>query len=220
MKLPATRALYAYWVSQCRGRCAPDRHDLDPAGMGAVLPYTFMLEVDGEPGRFPIRISGTRLDALFGRDLKGQVFADLWCDADHADMRTMLGGVLDGAQPAVAGFHGAPDGYVPVPFELLVLPLRHHGRTHARLLCGLVPAAAPPWLGLRFIDTMALSSWRFVERLEATPGPADTGGLRRQHLVVYEGGRRESITVTPAPQSRVKAVVARSRDMVLSTHRS
>ena len=220
MKLPATRALHAYWVSQCQGRCAPDRHDLDPAGMGGVLPYTFMLEVDGEPGRFPIRISGTRLDALFGRDLKGQVFADLWGDADHADMRAMLAGVLDGAQPAVAGFRSAPEGYAPVAFELLVLPLRHYGRTHARLLCSLVPASAPSWLGLRYIEQMTLSSWRFVERLETAPALAATSGLRRQHLVVYEGGRRESPTVASAPQSRVKAVVARSRDMILSTHRS
>lgn len=220
MKLPATQALYAYWNKQRRGRCAPNRHELDPAEIRGLLPHTFMLAADDQAGAFPIRLSGTRVDALFGRDLKGRPFAELWTEPAAVELRDLLAGVLDGAQPALAGVRGAPAGYPPSSFELLVLPLRHNGRTHARLLCGLLPAAMPVWLGLRSAERLHVSSWRFVDgNADPAPERTRTGGLRRGHLVVHQGGL-DGQRSSAMSQSRVKALVPNSGHTLLSTRRS
>lgn len=221
MKHPATQALHAYWNAQRRGRCAPNRHELDPSEMRGVLPHTFMLEAGEATGSFPIRISGTRLDALLGRSLKGEAFADLWPAAGRNELQAILAGVLDEARPALVGVRGAPEGQAPMSFELLVLPLRHHGRTHARLLCGLVPATTPSWLGLWPVAQLSVSSWRYVDpAVEVATERSRAGGLRREHLLVYEGGRAHEAASASTPQSRVKAHVPRSPDMLLSTRRS
>lgn len=209
MKLPVTQALYAYWLTQRRDRRLPDRHDLDPAAMRGVLPHTFMLEVDASGST--IRLSGTRLDALFGRDLKDQSFLDLWAEADRPGIRALITGVLDDACPAVAGLRGGPEGYQPEACEWLLLPLRHNGRAHTRLLCSLVLSGAPTWLGLRSVGGLSLTSWRFVDPAQEKPAArAAAGGLRHQHLVVFEGGKAAAAAKLPAPQSRVKADVPRS----------
>ena len=48
--------------------------------------------------------------------------------------------VTDGACPVVAGAVAAPRGQEPIAFELLYLPLRHYGRTHARILGIVTPS--------------------------------------------------------------------------------
>lgn len=221
MKYPATQALYTYWNTQRRGRCAPNRHELDPSEMRGVLPHTFMLEVDELASLFPIRISGTRLDALLGRNLKGAAFAELWTAACREELRALMAGVLDGVKPAVVGVRGAPEGCAATAFEMLVLPLRHHGRTHARLLCSLVPASTPPWLGLKPVTQLTVCGWRYVDpEVEAPAERCRSGGLRREHLVVYQGGRLGEPASAPTSQSRVKAPVPNSPEMLLSTRRS
>ena len=221
MKQPVTQSLYAYWDAQRRGRCAPNRHELDPAEMRGFLPHTFMLEVNDRPGIFPIRISGTRLDALMGRDLKGQAFPELWADGCRGEVLGILADVVEEARPVVAAVHGAPDGYAPTFLEMLVLPLRHHGRTHARLLCSLVPVTTPAWLGLRPVSRFTLSGWRSVDpRSEPASARNSAGGLRREHLVVYQGGRAGEAASVPIPQVGVKAPVPRWPDMLLTTRRS
>lgn len=227
MKLAPSQALYGYWHSLCGGRSAPDRHDLDPVAMRGVLAHTFMLEVDAaEPGRrrFTVRLSGTRLDALFRREMKGADFADLWSGQAQAEVMGLLDAVLDDTQPILFGLSGAPDGHAAIGFELLVLPLRHHGRTHARLLCSLVPARTPTWIGLLPLAPLSLQGWRAIDGVEAAaiadPERDFAGGFRRAHLTVYEGGRTAEGARTPAVQVRVKAGVARSFDPPLSTRRS
>ena len=216
MKLPVTQALYAYWLAQRGERRLPDRHDIDPAEMRGVLPHTFMVDVDA--ATYPVRLSGTRLDALFGRDLKDQSFLDLWSENDRRNVQALIAGVLDDACPAVAGLDGAPVGYPEEKLELLLLPLRHNGRTQSRLLCSLVLPSSPSWLGLRGIEALRLASWRFVDpAVERLAERIAVGGSRRQHLVVFEGGRAAAPAMVPQPQVRVKADVSRSTRMFLST---
>ena len=58
-------------------RSAPERSEIDPAAIRGVLADTFILEVDISR-RYPVRIAGTRTNALFLRELKGGGFLDLW----------------------------------------------------------------------------------------------------------------------------------------------
>ena len=160
MRQQTTRELYSYWNSIRRERAAPDRAEIDPAAIRAILSDTFMIEVDGD-GAFPLRLSGARLNALWLKEMKGRSFLDLWGE-DRANVAAILWTVMDGAVPVVAGVSAAPPERRPIDLELLLLPLRHHGRTHARILGALACATQPDWFGLIPVERFELRSLRVM----------------------------------------------------------
>ena len=107
MKLAGTMELYAYW-NELRGRrSAPERKDVDPAAIRAVLADTFVLDFDGSRG-FPFRIAGSRANALFLRELRGHSFIDLVRGADRQALESILHGVADEAQAFLIGAEPGP----------------------------------------------------------------------------------------------------------------
>ena len=77
MKHAASRELYAYWEERRGQRSAPERADIEPGAIRAALSDTFILELDADD-RHVFRLAGTRVCALFDRELKGERFVDLW----------------------------------------------------------------------------------------------------------------------------------------------
>lgn len=193
MKLAQTRELFAYWNQLRRSRAMPERSEFDPAAFRGALPDTFILEIDAA-GRYPVRLSGTRLNALFGRDLKGGSFLDLWRDpASRREMARLLAGVSDDALGVVAGLLASPPGVPGADCELLILPLRHYGKTHARLIGCLAPIHAPLWSGELTPELAGLVSLRILSQQDMRgPASASAPPERRRHLTVYEGGRANS----------------------------
>jgi hypothetical protein len=176
LKLAASQQLFAYWNELRGARSAPERNDVDPGAIRGILADAFILEFDA--GReFPMRVVGTRTNALFLRELRGAPFIALWREQDRQEMRAILASVADEAQPFLIGALGAPSGFAPVDVEVLLLPLRHHGDTHARLLGCCAPAAPPRWLGLAPIETRALLTLR---ALCAGDGSAGACGEARE----------------------------------------
>ena len=169
MKHQATRDLYDYW-NKLRGlRAAPDRADIEPTAIREVLADTFMIDVD--PGReFPIRLAGTRFNGLFDAEQKGRPFLHLWRAEERRNIAAVLTTVADGACPVVAGGVAAPPGQDEGgSFEFLFLPLRYHGKTHARILGIVTPSTprGPAWLGLLPPGPMALRALRIVDEAAA-----------------------------------------------------
>jgi hypothetical protein len=191
MRQAGTCELFAYWDELRRGRAAPERADLDPVAIRNVLADTFMLEVD--PARsFPFCLTGTRLNALFDAELKGRPFVSLWNEAQGAEIASLMHIVTDGTSPIVAGVTAAPPCYEKAEFELLLLPLRHHGKTHARVLGRIAPAIQPSWLGLIPVQAMDLVSMRVLDAhaVNASAFPrqkTSTSFEQRKHLRVYIG---------------------------------
>ena len=205
MKQVTTRELFAYWDEIRGDRLAPERADIDPAGIRGLLGHAFVLEVDSA-GRFPFRLSGTRINALFLRELRGSSFIDLWRSSERAELAKLLFSVLDDTAPAVVGAATAPPGHLAIDLELLLLPLRHHGKTHARILGSLAPAVQSSWFGLIAAEPLALRSIRILRPGEAagrpippaaraTELPAGTRATarptitRHDHLTVYSSRR-------------------------------
>jgi hypothetical protein len=172
MKQSTTRNLFSYWNKLRAGRMAPERDAIDPAAIPSLLLDTFILEVD--PGRtLPVRVAGARMASLFTRELKGLPFTQLFGDDDRDCLAAIIESVLDEPTPAVAGVSAAPPGRAPLDMELLLLPLRHHGKTHARILGALTPSAIPGWLGLVETAPLNIVSLRVIHPVR--PGlPADT----------------------------------------------
>lgn len=147
-----------------------------------------------------MRVVGTRTNALFLRELRGTPFLELWREEDRDEMRAILANVADEAQPFLIGAAARPLGFAPIDVEILLLPLRHHGDTHSRILGCCAPNASPHWLGLIGVESMALLTLRALdprERADAPPpGPAGSQGFgrapslpRRGHLFHYSSNR-------------------------------
>lgn len=192
MKHATSRMLFAYWDALRGERAAPERGDVQPGALRHVLADTFVLGHDGDaPPAF--RLAGTRISALFCRDLKGQPFHALFPPDGRTEADAMVKLACDDSVGLVIGLRGLNENRSELPLEMLLLPLRHRGRTHARLLGALSPATLPAWAGLVPLASLEVRSLRVVQpRREAErggdmlpPHPA----RRRTMFVVHEGGR-------------------------------
>ena len=173
MKHPSNRDLHAYWNERRGSRLAPERADIEPNAIRQVLGDTFVLAADGI-GHHPFRLAGTRLCALFGRELKGESFIKLWERSGQTAMRELLAVVMEEKTGVVASVAGstADDSILAVYLELLLLPLSHQSKAEARVLGALAPMAAPYWLGAKAIGPLKLGMFRHIGgAVEAMPTP-------------------------------------------------
>ncbi|HXF87215.1 MAG TPA: PAS domain-containing protein [Xanthobacteraceae bacterium] len=202
MKTSGNRDLFEYWNRQRGHRVAPERGDIEPEAIRHVLGDTFFLAADAA-GSYPFRLAGTRLCALFGRELKTESFFGLWSRADQPAIHNLLKVVVDEKIGVVAHATGrTAEGIYAINLELLLLPLLQRAPLDARVLGALSPHNVPYWIGARFLGPLSLGAFRHVgSRLEQAPvfrpvasKPAalvrQNQELRRR-FVVYEGGRSD-----------------------------
>jgi hypothetical protein len=193
MKHATTRALFAYW-NQVRGtRAAPERDDIDPTRLRHYLGDVFILDLE-QPGRPVFRLAGSRICGLAGRDVKALPFADLWIASDRPRVANLMDSVVDAAVVAVVGVRAGELPKRLVHLELSLLPLRHRGRTHARMLGSLSAIEPPDAAGHGPVGAFSLDTVRFVTpggwQDEARRGAfLPDGGRQVGKLVVYTGGR-------------------------------
>ena len=202
MKHPSVRELFDYWNARRGRRPVPERAEIEPGEIRRVLADTFILSFEPGAGH-PFRIAGTRVCALFSRELKGESFLDLWSIESRSDIRDLLKIVADELVGVVASASAANAAGGSLGLELVLLPLSHHGRTDARFLGALAPSAQPAWLGTSALVDLTLGTYRYVgPALAGTPVPrafipklADGphigphAGRIRHGLVVYDGGQ-------------------------------
>ena len=189
MKHASSRDLFAYWTRQRAERPAPDRADIDPAEIRHALGDIFMLAADFvEEQRF--RLAGTRVCALFGRELKGESFSAAFAVTSRQELRAMLTEVIGENTGLVAGVTGRNAEHESVDLELLLLPLAHKGHARIRAIGVLAAHETPYWIGERPIKDLALGTVRHIGAQTETPKsflPALEARLRRSFRV-YQGG--------------------------------
>ena len=189
MKNLSTRLVYDYWNELRGDRAAPERGEIEPGALRHALADTFVLE--NEPIGPVFRLAGTRVCALFGGELRGRSFTALWPEVEaQGEIGRLVRTVMDESAGAVAGLSAETVDGAPIYLELLLLPLRYRGRTHARLLGAFSPASPPIWLGVDSIDTMRMISlrmlWPAAAERPAVPAPVMRGQPR---FMVLPGGR-------------------------------
>lgn len=189
MKNPISRSLFNYWDSLRGLRAAPERADIEPGEIRHLLADMFILEVAGPSAEF--RLAGTRLCALFGRELTGTRFPTIWGDDDQ-DAFGLVDVVAQDATGIVAGLLGTSSARHELPLELLLLPLRHRGRSSVRMLGALSADVPPVWIGVRPLIGLRTTSVR-VLRPSALAVPEAVSQHqaaleRRRRLVVLDGG--------------------------------
>lgn len=85
---PGLRALYAYW-RELGGRNGglPRLQSFDPLHLPKLLPNIWVLEVEPGSRRFRMRLAGENINAVYGRNVGGHFFGDIF---DPADLPTIV----------------------------------------------------------------------------------------------------------------------------------
>src|SRR5262249_42316291 len=141
------------------------------------------------------RLAGTRVCALFGRELKNERFIDMWSAASRAMVADLLDSVADEATGLVASASGRTAEGWAQDVELVLLPLAHRGDTHARMIGALAPLSTPFWLGATRLGPLTLGNIRHLDPVQEMSTAArlvagDKSAARRAAFTVYEGGRQ------------------------------
>lgn len=200
MKHASSRDLYEYWNERRGKRLAPERGDIEPAAIRTVLGDSFIVAHDPRANH-PFRLAGTRVCALFGRELKSEPFVQLWDRHSRTAVQDLLAIVADEGVGLVAGATGEIADGSKVELELLLLPLRHRGKAHGRMIGVLAPLEVPAWIGAQTLVSLKLGSLRHVgPAVETVVAPrfmgipflaARDGGRRHGKLMVYDGGLQQ-----------------------------
>jgi hypothetical protein len=194
MKHRSCQILFEHWCDRRGGRRLPERSEIDPASIRQALGDTFILSFN-TLANHPFRLAGTRVCALFGRELKDHGFITLWTGAARAQAETLVRAAADDSVAVLSGAIGHNVGGLKVELELLLLPLRHCGQTHLRMIGVLAPLVAPYWVGASPVTALALGEPRFLGHIEERTAPsiapaAPASPARRRHgLTVYDGGQ-------------------------------
>lgn len=209
MKHEASRELYGYW-NRVRGEeRAPHRGAIEPSDIRRILADTFILEVVDRTN-YLVRLAGTRVCGLYGRELKGSNVLDLWRADDRSAMATLAAAVSEDGAVAVVTLEATTERGTTVAAELLLLPLRHSGPAFDRILGCLATIERPYWLGAEPVTHQSIASLRLIwpdemprllrrrtdidargPTVVTLPHAAVAGALprRRGHLTVFDGGK-------------------------------
>lgn len=189
MKHPSIRQIFAYWDHRRGDRVAPERNEIEPAAIRTALGDSIILSGTDQ---LAFRLAGTRVCALFCRELKGQSFIDLWSAESQSAFRDIVSAVTTEGIGIVAGVSAQAQGEAQVDLELLLLPLLFQQSLRRRLLGALAPIGVPYWLGIRPLGPLTLGGFRHL-------GPAITAAPRllagsevapARQFRVYDGGLR------------------------------
>lgn len=191
MKHATSRVLYEYW-NRVRGeRSAPERSEMKPDAIGKILGDVVILET-GAAGTYNVRLAGTQICTLLGRELRGRSFIEPFAAEEQAEIQSLLDSVSRSTAPVLAGVIGETEDRRMLGLELLLLPLRHHGRTDTRLIGSMAALTRPYWSSLVPLACLRVGSSRFVRQEDSgRSGMNVTSGRSKAplQLRVVQGGR-------------------------------
>lgn len=146
----ASRAFVRHWFDIRRGRTVPDRRDIDPAALAALLPKLWLWEYAPEQDDFVCRLAGEEICAVFGRNPRGVPMRD-WVPKPVADVaRPRYRRVIDEPAICVAKGNSYISGNKQARCERVVTPMTNGGTTRS-VLFGLTVWQLPDYLpGDRF----------------------------------------------------------------------
>jgi hypothetical protein len=184
MKHPSTNAYFAYWDAKRGDERAPARSAIEPAEIRELLGDVFVLSYDTRAG-FPFRVAGTRVCALFGRDLKDASFLGLFAGTSRREIEDIATIVAEETLGALAGVSARTASGEAVHLELLLLPFSARAHMPISMTGLLAPFASSSGL----IGELELTSHRFLHRPEKIVPRALRKLAIARGFMVYEGLR-------------------------------
>lgn len=194
MRQASSRDVFRYWDRLRGTRAAPDRSEIDPGAIRASLPDVFLLARDAAY-RYPFRLAGMSVCALFGRELRDSAFMALWSPDAAPVISSLVQSVIDDSAGVVTGITGRNAEEQVLDLELLLLPLTCRDRVRARVIGVLSAPQQPYWLAIRPVLSLQSGDVRFV-------GPAVDNAARKLVAGRDNPLRGPGFTVYPADPRR------------------
>jgi hypothetical protein len=187
MKHPSNRQLFDHWNTRRGNQPAPERADIEPSAIRHILGDTFVLEPADDHA---FRLAGTRLCALFGRELKGESFVKLWQRTGQFAIRELIAVLTEEKVGIVASATGATSDatLAPVRLEMLLLPLGSRSRGQRQVMGALAPMETPYWLGAKAVGPLTLGTFRHIGAATESAPRFRAAGRLKHGLAVYDGG--------------------------------
>ena len=98
--IPEQGQLYDYWIQRAGGRSMPGRRDIHPGDIPRLLPQLSLIDVERDPRRYRVRLAGTRLYDVYGRDITGAYVDELESGGNVGYWTAAYRRVAEGARPA------------------------------------------------------------------------------------------------------------------------
>lgn len=124
----AHQEMFAYWASLRRGAGLPGRVDLHPSNMKRLLPTVSLIDVVREPRDYRLRLAGTGLYGVYGREITGKSLTEVYNTAAVEYWRKELDKVVDERRPGVGVHSLAWRGAPHMSILWLRLPLASNGK--------------------------------------------------------------------------------------------
>lgn len=121
----------------------PARRDFEPSDFPSLLPNLFIFDVLYDPRDYVLRLLGTNLVAVLGRDYTGAHFDEMYQGATAATLREQYDWVVDHKEPVYDRLDASWMEKDYISYERLLLPLSSEGDKVDKLLgCALFLGAA------------------------------------------------------------------------------
>jgi hypothetical protein len=123
----AHEELFAYWSSLRVDAPVPPRRRLDPNDMKRLLPTVSLIEALPGAGDYRVRLAGTGLYNVYGREITGRSFSEIYNTAAAEYWREELGRVVKDRRPGVGVHNLAWRGASHLSLIWIRLPLATQG---------------------------------------------------------------------------------------------
>lgn len=143
----AHEELFAYWASLRGSGRLPGRRDIDPGKFKRHLPTISLIDVIPEPLDFRMRLAGTALYGVYGREITGRMVSEVYAGSAVDYWRSELAQVVKERRPSVGAHNLAWRGASHLSILWLRLPLATNGRDVDMILgfdavVGMAPVAS------------------------------------------------------------------------------
>ncbi len=180
MRQKKTKAMLKYWMElyENAGNEAdkgktfnwPERSDVQPSACRSLLGEMFILDTSVSKAAY--RLAGTKLCALYGRELKNEEYCDIFSGKDRTSAENWITSLGRDGYAVLICSTGETFTERTVNLETLLLPLSHHGEPNSRILGITVATEMPQWLGSIPIARQTIRSVRVIRPWEEQRGIA------------------------------------------------
>ena len=124
----AHEEMFAYWASRREDGRLPGRAAIHPQHFKRHLPTISLIDVLSEPRDYRLRLAGTGLYGVYGREITGRTFEDAFAAPAAAYWRTELDKIVESKRPGVGVHNLAWRGAAHLSILWLRMPLATNGR--------------------------------------------------------------------------------------------
>jgi hypothetical protein len=124
----AHEEMFAYWASRRQGGRLPGRASIQPDHFKRHLPTISLIDVFGDPPDYRLRLAGTGLYGVYGREITGQGLEEVYQTPAAEYWRAELDKIVESRRPGVGVHSLAWRGSAHLSILWLRMPLASNGR--------------------------------------------------------------------------------------------